>query len=63
MNMNRERYDKGIDDHFRGVTKMILEFKPIEFDGFRVAEGVEIDSFENEHQNEMDRPTMTAIAN
>lgn len=31
---------------------MILKFKPIEFDGFRLAKGVEIDPFENERQNE-----------
>ncbi len=34
MNMNRERQDKGIDDHFRDATKMVLEFNSIEFDGF-----------------------------
>lgn len=51
MNMNRERHDKGKDDHFRGVTKMVMKFNPIEFDGFRLAKGVEIDSFGTEHKN------------
>jgi hypothetical protein len=34
MNINIERHNKGIDDHFRDATKMVLEFNPIEFDGF-----------------------------
>jgi hypothetical protein len=34
MKMNHERHEKGKDDHFRDVTKMILAFNPIEFDGF-----------------------------
>lgn len=45
MNMNREGRDKGKDDHFRGVTKMILKFISIEFGGFRLAKGVEFDPF------------------
>lgn len=52
MNMNRDRHNKGNDDHFRGVTKMVLKLKPIEFGGFRLAKGIEIDPFENERQDE-----------
>jgi hypothetical protein len=28
MNMNNERHDKGREDHFRGVAKMIRKVEP-----------------------------------
>jgi hypothetical protein len=34
MNMNHERHEKGKDDHFRDITKMILVCNSIELDDF-----------------------------
>jgi len=62
MNMNRERRETSARNHFPGsgkmardqfpdVTKLITSFNPSEFDGFGLAEGVEIDSFGTEHKN------------
>jgi hypothetical protein len=42
-----------VRDQFPDVTKLIMDFYPSEFDGFRIAKGIEFDSFGNDHQNDL----------
>ena len=53
MDKIHERHEISARDQFPDITKLIMIFYPSEFDGSRLAKGIEIDSFENERQNEL----------